>query len=316
MKIHELHEPPPPELARAMNEFEAQFPSPLGPHQTFRMEYQGGYLSHFSTMGDGGCWVAERDGRVVGYLGAANVRLWLPDGSERLATYVGEVKLAPEVRRGTLLYRLLRAFFDWSLPKTKALYSYVKHVTPIKPTEYTGRISMPSFEKAGEATLFRIPIRRESAGKADERLVVTSEKGAGCFRQLTRGRFARPCGDNKDRSEMEPLWLVTSNGFGCGRLEDRLKVCRVLLSDGSERRPAYLSSFAFSSASAGAEVIEAALRWAEQKGYHALYVDMPNRDVAALQQFLQSLEATGTPGAIFVSGLPTGAAWNINSSEL
>src|SRR5262245_66563678 len=92
MNVHPLRAPPSPELARALDQFEEQFRYPLGPGRFFRIVHGEDYPRFFRAMGEGVCFVAEMEEKVRGVIGAALRRLVLPDGEERPAVYLGDLK--------------------------------------------------------------------------------------------------------------------------------------------------------------------------------------------------------------------------------
>src|SRR6516162_3463154 len=100
MNVHRLSTSPPPELARALDRFERQFIYPLGPGRSFRISHGEDYPRFFRAMGEAACFVAEREGRVVGVIGAALRRLRLPTGTELPAAYLGDLKIDPASRGG------------------------------------------------------------------------------------------------------------------------------------------------------------------------------------------------------------------------
>src|SRR5688500_3897167 len=73
MIVHQLHGPPPPELARALAGFESEFTYPLGPDSFFHISHGDDYPRFFRAMGEAACFVAQRrgDGTITGTLGAA-----------------------------------------------------------------------------------------------------------------------------------------------------------------------------------------------------------------------------------------------------
>src|SRR5438094_627504 len=120
MKVWQLSSPPSPALARVLAEFEAPFTYPLGPGKFFRISHGEDYTLFFRAQGNGACFIAEQNGRVVGAMGTAIRQLWMPDGTERLAAYFGDLKIAPEDRGGAVLMRLARAAEAWLRPKVEA----------------------------------------------------------------------------------------------------------------------------------------------------------------------------------------------------
>src|SRR5258708_33004983 len=138
MNLHSLSVPPNPGLAQALAEFEEPFTYPLGPGKFFRITHGEDYTLFFRAMGDGICFVAEHDGRISGVLGTAVRRLWLPDGTERAAGYIGDLKIATDARGGRVLIRLARAAEAWLRPKVVAAFGVVMGGTSQTPNAYTG----------------------------------------------------------------------------------------------------------------------------------------------------------------------------------
>src|SRR5437588_48708 len=93
-----LQDPPAPDLARALEVFEEQFSYPLGPGRTFRISHGADYPRFFRAMGEAAVFVAEREGQVLGTVGAALRRLRTPDGTEARVAYLGDLKVLPAAR--------------------------------------------------------------------------------------------------------------------------------------------------------------------------------------------------------------------------
>ena len=117
MRLYQLPGPPSPALARALEEFESPFTYPLGPGKFFHITHGEDYTLFFRALGDSACFVAERQGRVVGALGTAVRQLWMPDGDERGVAYLGDLKIAPDARSGMVLLRLAQAAEAWLQPR-------------------------------------------------------------------------------------------------------------------------------------------------------------------------------------------------------
>jgi len=315
MILHQLQGPPSPDLARALAEFESCFTYPLGPGRSFRICHGDDYPRFFRAIGEAACFVARRQERVVGTLGIAVRRLLLPEGSECLAAYVGDLKIVPEARGGMALLRLARAGEAWASPKVRAAYSVVMDGTPRTPTAYTGRAGIPAFQELGKVVVWRISTH-PAVVDSDARFVTTSERGSACYRELSKGRYACPAGTPTERSESPPTWLVHPDGSACGLLEDTRRAKRLLADDGSEMRSAHLSCFAFRTPEAGAELFRVALRGAAALGFPALFVAVVPQDATSLAESLGESERVAAPATIYGAGLQAGPAWNINSSEI
>ncbi|HEY8750262.1 MAG TPA: hypothetical protein VIM11_19920, partial [Tepidisphaeraceae bacterium] len=89
MTVHALRDQPPPDLARALAEFDARFSYPLGPDRSFHISHGEDYPRFFRAMGDARCFVAEKRGRVTGAIAVAIRTIRSPDGDERQAAYIG-----------------------------------------------------------------------------------------------------------------------------------------------------------------------------------------------------------------------------------
>src|SRR3954447_18060781 len=122
MKVDRISGPPSLALARALTEFEVPFTYPLGPEKFFRISHGEDYTLFFRAQGEGSCFIAENQGRVVGTLGTSIRRLLLPNGNECAAAYMGDLKIAAEARGGTVLVRLARAAEKWLRPRVVAAF--------------------------------------------------------------------------------------------------------------------------------------------------------------------------------------------------
>jgi hypothetical protein len=317
MTLHRLEAAPPPALARALAGFEMSFTYPLGPGRTFRISHGDDYPRFFRAIGKACSFVEERDGRVFGVLGVAVRPLLLPDGSERMAGYFGDLKLAPEARSGFVLRRLVHAAAEWLKPQTDCAYSVVMDGTKVVPTEYTGRVGIPEFRELGTIVVLRL------AGEPrflEKYLVTSSTSEASAiekhFCRMSSGRFANHGGTPDMRSEMPVNWLAYCMGVAVGRVEDTRRAKRLIADDGSELRSAHLTCFSHWHPDEGADMVREALVIAKQHGHPALFTSVPLSQAAELCAALPELEITRAPATIYGTGLPAGHDWNINTSEI
>jgi hypothetical protein len=316
MKVHQIFGPPSPALARALMEFEFPFTYPLGPGKFFRISHGADYTLFFRAQGDGCCFIAGHQGRVIGALGTSIRRLWLPDGTERAVAYIGDLKVANHARGGTVLLRLARAAEAWLRPKVEAAFGIVMDGTPLTPDGYTGRAGIPGFQDLGRLTVFRIAGCGEDCHGDSGHFATTRETGLACYRRLSLGHYACPTGEtHAARSQVTPVWLMKQDGSACGMLEDTRKAKQLISGDGSEILGAHLSCFACSTVSAGAELIGVALEQAVRLGLPALFVAVAEPDAQELCASLHSCDVLAAPATVYGAGLALGA-WNINSSEI
>jgi hypothetical protein len=315
MIVHQLTGPPPSDLARALAEFEAGFTYPLGPGRSFRIEHGVDYPRFFRAIGEAVSFVVIQEDRVVGTLGVAVQRLRCPDGKERPVAYLGDLKVAPQARGGGVLRGLARVALPWLLPRVEAAYGVVMDGTAVLPRAYTGRIGLPQFQELGRVVVLRLPIGRVYR-EGDDRFQAASEHGWECFRRLSAGRYAGLGGRPVERSQHPPAWLLHPDGLACGLLEDTRKAKRLIANDGAELLSMHLSHFAFQTPAAGAELLAVARGCCGRLGVPALFVSVSDADAAGLCQALGDLEAVTAPATIYGTGLVSGPAWIINSSEI
>jgi hypothetical protein len=315
MKVHPFTAAPPPELARALDRFEMQFRYPLGTDRYFRIVHGEDYPRFFRAMGEGVSFVAERDGQVLGVMGVALRRLALPDGEERLVGYLGDVKVDPPARGGRTLADLAQAARQWLAVRVEAAFAVVMDRTAVVPTRYTGRLGIPVFSELGKIMVLRLPTRCMQAPARDT-WTTTGKGGSACYLRLSAGRYACPGGNPRERSFMEPLWLMEPGGQACGRLEDTRRAKRLIADDGVEMQSAHLSCFAYHHPGAGVELLHVALQQAAARGLPALFVAVPAGEAEEFFRPLAGLEVVQAPATIYGTGLKIGSPWNINTAEI
>ncbi len=315
MIIHELRETTPAAIFGAMARFEEQFRYPLGPGRSFRVSHGKDYARFYRSIGEEACFAAERNGKILGVMGAVLRRLTLPSGESRSVVYLGDVKVDPSARGGRVLLRLVDAVRQWVHLRATSAYSVVLEGTLVDPTRYTGRLGIPDFSELGRITVLRVSTSGSShapefAGPT------TEEQGAACFARLTVGWYCCAGGDPTLRSEMEPTWLVARDGRACGRLEDTLRAKRFITDDGVEMRCAHLACFAYSERTAGIALLRAALHHAFDRGFTDLFVTIPFGGAKAFREAFSGVEVVVVPVTIFGSGLEPGSLWCIHPSEM
>jgi hypothetical protein len=315
MIVHELRDAPPPKLAQALDQFEEQFQYPLGPGQSFRIIHGEDYPRFFRAMGEGICFVAEKEGRVVGVIGAAVRRLTLPTGENQSAVYFGDVKIDPTVRGGKTLLRLARAVQNWIGTEVTAAFAVVMDGTTVSPTRYTGRLGIPLFSELGKIAVLRFSTPG-SKTISDEKWQTNEEQGAACYLQLCPGKYACPGGDSALRSETEPVWLMEPTGRASGRLEDTRRAKRLIADDGIEMQSAHLSCFEYGDRNAGINLLQIALQIAADRKFPHLFVAVPVQETDFFIQSLKETEPVVATATVFGTGLPSGPTWNINTAEI
>jgi hypothetical protein len=315
MKVHYISSRPEPLLARALAEFEAPFNYPLGTGKCFRISHGEDYTSFFRAQGDAACFIAEDQGRIAGTLGTAIRRLLMPDGAERSVGYLGDLKIAAHARGGTVLVRLARSAEAWLRLRVDAAFGIVMGGTARTPEAYTNRAGIPGFKALGRLTLLRVSSLGDDLEPAPKSFETTREAGLACYRRLSRGRYGCPTIEASIRSQTDPVWFMHPDGSACGMLEDTRNSKRLIMDDGSELISAHLSCFAFETVSAGAELIDVALRKAKTLGLPAVFVAAGETEATDLGGSMRGAEILAAPATVYGTGLIE-ADWNINSSEI
>lgn len=332
MTIHVLTAAPAIELARALADFERQFTYPLGGGRRFGISHGLDYTRFFRSLGEGACFVAERDGRALGVISTAIRRLVTPGGAPRRALYVGDVKVDPEMRGGLTLLELGNHVQQWARPQVDCALGVAMEGTVATPDRYTGRFGVPFFAPLGRVAIVRIPTR---AGTLDSTpWIASDERGRAVFARLSEHGFALPDCDAALRSRIEPRWLVDPGGRACARLEDtrRAKQLFEVVDSapgleapaaacsppvaGAELRSAHLACAAFESVDAAISLIDAALTLAAAEGEPALFVSFPEGGPDTLMSELRARGAHVTSATVYGAGLEPGGAWFVSTSEI
>ncbi len=319
MNVHAFDRTPGAALAQALAEFETAFAYPLGPERTFHISHGQDYPRFFRAMGgpgDSRCFVAEDHGRIAGVLGVAVRSLLRPDGSRVKAGYLGDLKVSVAARGGRTLYALSAAAEAWLEPRARVAFGVVMAGTAATPDQYSGRAGIPAFRKVGEVLVLRWNCERSpEAGRPADSFLADASRVERTFQALSLGRYA-PLGANPaERSATPPRWLLHPEGTACGCLEDTLRAKRLHASDGQEIVSAHLSSFAFRSPEAGADLLRIALRMAQGLGFPALFAAVTPADAPSLMNALPGVEVTQAPALVYGAGLEPDE-WNISTSEI
>ena len=309
MKIHSFRETPPEWLGLALERFEHQFQYPLGSGETFRISHGREYLPFFAAMGTATLLVAEQAGAVMGTL--VRVERWIEvHGREVLRQpvhYLADVKINAEARGGRVLAALmLEAKRQIELTGSRSCYGVVMSGTACLPSDYTGRVGIPSFEKIAD-----IMILRMTSGKPSQ-----TDSTAPIASTASTATDARPdcviIGRRRElRSQMNPIPLA-----GGAWLEDTRRGKRLWTSNGAELMSAHLSSFRFDHATDGARIIQSALERAQSLGFPAVFTAVPASRYPALRAALTTVSVQEAPAAIYGHSMDAHWDWWVDTAEI
>ena len=316
MTLHILRDPPPPDLARALAEFERQFTYPLGPGRTFSISHGDDYPRFFRAMGEAASLVLEEQGRVLGSLGIAVRRIQLPEGRLHTVAYFGDLKVDPVARKAFAFLKLAWAAEKWLHGKASTGFGVVMDGTSATPDAYTGHFGIPAARVLGKTIVWQLPCTAEAWRPEHEQWRAPPAQVQECYRRLSRRRYACPGADPAERSEMAPVSLVHPDGLACGLVEDTRRCKRLRADDGAELRSGHLSFFAWQTPAAGAALLRAALGYAARADHPAIFVAVAPADAPVLEAALGPIEKIVAPATIFGHGLDDDIPWNINTAEI
>jgi hypothetical protein len=316
MKIHSLHETPSAWLGEALERFEIRFCYPLGVGVNFRISHGRNYLPFFQAMGEATVWVAEEAGEVLGTLAASVRTLRLPDGEERRAAYLGDLKVAPGARAGRVLAMLARtATADLKAQDLKSAYAVVMGGTARTPMRYTGRLEIPPFSDVAEIVIFKVGTGGPSDAETRVRIATADEVDHACA-SLGLACIRAEGGRSSVRSVMNPVALLGDGGHACGVVEDTRRGKRLWLDSGEEVLAAHLSRFAYGSVAAGAVLVREALTHAAREGFPSMFFAVPIDDAPAFVRELGDLSVHEAPAKVYGHGLASAGRWSVDTAEI
>lgn len=305
MKLHCLHEAPPAWLGEALERFEQQFRYPLGTTQRFSISHGRDYLPFFRAMGQASLLVVERDGEVLGTL--ARVERWIEHFGatpmKQLVHYLCDLKVTTAARGSRVLATLMQAArHQIEQSGSRSCYCIVMDGTGRLPTDYTGRIGIPGFEKAAEIVVIRL-----SAG--------TSAFSPTNGRGMPAPAIRVTGGTHELRSLMVPDTLRGPEAASAV-LEDTRRGKRLWLEDGSELLSAHVSNLHFESVVAGASVLRQAFEKAQEVGFPAIFTTVPILTWQNLRDHLKNFAVQEARASIFTHCLPTDCEWWVDTADI
>ena len=309
MKIHSFREAPPEWLGLALERFEHQFQYPLGTSETFRISHGREYMPFFAAMGTATLLVAEQAGAVMGTL--VRVERWIEvHGREVLRQpvhYLADVKISAEARGGHALAALmLEAKRQIELTGSRSCYGVVMSGTACLPSDYTGRVGIPSFEKIADIMILRMtpgkPSQTDSTAPIASTASTATDAGPDCVIMGRRREL---------RSQMNPIPLA-----GGAWLEDTRRGKRLWTSNGAELMSAHLSSFRFDLATDGVRIIQSALERAQSLGFPAVFTAVPASRYPALRAALTTVSVQEAPAAIYGHSMNAHWDWWVDTAEI
>ena len=307
--MHFFRQPPPPELGRALAEFEQQFTYPLGANDSFSISHGSEYLTFFQAIGDAVVLVIEDEGRVLGTLAAVIRSLQFPDGQVQKVAYLADLKLVREVR--FQLRRYLLAMNEYLTVPSNCGYAVVMDGTRSTPDRYTTGRSIPSFQPLAKVTVLTLQTHAGAERDCEVEEARLNQRWA----ESRPAAVVPLTGHSQLRSERKPQALEW--GSACGLLEDTRRGKRLLHTDGSEMRAAHLSRFLFENERDGAALLEQAARRCARDGVPVLFACLPEVAAQRLLPHLRHFQVLPAPATVYGVGFPPDwTEWWVDSAEI
>jgi hypothetical protein len=306
MTLHCLSDPPPVWLGEALERFERQFSYPLGAGQRFRISHGRDYLPFFQAMGTASVLVVERAGEVLGTLTRVERLASLPcdNFAPKLVHYLCDLKVAASSRGSRVLPLLMRETrLQIEASGSLSCYAIVMGGTGRLPTDYTGRVSIPRFEKLGDIMIVRV-----SAATSEPQSLKSGD-----FRHMDNS-IRITGGQHALRSSMTPISV--REGDASAVLEDTRRGKRLWIDGAGELLSAHLSHFQFQTIPAAATLLQKAAIKAQRSGFPAFFTAMPQAIWNQLQPALHDLSVQESPASIFGHHLPSNCDWWIDTAEI
>jgi hypothetical protein len=311
----------PESAAELLAEFETHFTYPLGNACRFRISHGNDYLRFFRSMGEATLLVASDGTTIHGSIARVEKELILRRKSSPLvglclAHYLCDLKVKPASRGSMVLPRLIKETKrQIESSGTRACYSVVMDGTGRLPTDYTGRLGVPKFERLAKISILRLTAHDHAQPTTTCR-IVSPEEYAKLAESIYPSGYAASNRNAQHRSSMEPVYFSTNNGDACGILQDTRRAKQLFLESGEELLSGHLCGLRYQTADAGATLLREAARLAHASGFPAVFTSVPHGQWTDLQPFLEDHHVTVAPATIYGHALQAGCDWWIDTAEI
>ena len=302
-----------------LREFEQQFWYPLGESREFRIEHPSLYTDFFNSMGDAHCFVALREGEVVGILSSVMRTLVAPTGKSSQVAYVADVKITKELQGSTLLYRLARTAILWLRPQICSAYSVVMDGTAVTPKQYTGRVGVPQFSWSGRVHLLSFSTTTDFpwVSNVEEIPLKQSAELSGIEPRRTTTDGPSWATMNPSLRALEvPVWLVDRQTSTCVLLEDTRRAKKLYDRHQSEYRYSHLTYPSYTEPEHLVQLFPHACARSQSLGFSHIFVAVPDIHFVAIQSKLENLEYETYSASIYGVSLNEDFPYLVNSSEI
>lgn len=322
MTVHCFRSAPPANLQSALSQFEDQFDYPLGENDRFRIDHSQDYTRFFRAMGEAAIFVYEDQGRVKGVLSCSRRRIHGPKQQSTEAIYLCDLKVQDSPSKGRILLRLLKAVYKEFGDQLSHGYAVVMDGTAVVPSQYTGRLGLPAFEKIAEVGVYNITVPPTSSEieMVDEKTALQTDSSLSevqdCFQLFCRGGFHSLDSDSKLRSMIPATPLLLKDKSACAFLEDTELAKRLLSLKHGSMCSGHLTQFAYRTAESGAILAREAVKKCQELKRPRLFFSMPKDMGAALVAKLSEFEIVEASATVFAHGFEKLIPWYVNTAEI
>lgn len=259
----------------------------------------------------------DTSGRIVGVGAAVGMRLRMPSGRTRRATYLGHLRVLPECRFGPAIAAISARLGATAGLLGPTVFGVVSERSGFHPERVAKGMGAPSLELFGTFTLlyFESGFDDQSLGQVRD---ATESEARSAYMRFTRDMIASTGGTPQMRSGRAPRWLITADGGACACIEDCDLVRRWIQPDGSHLAVMSLSFFGWESIHSAAAIVRAALAIAHAAGVPQVRMIIDDSVVDGLVDAIgiapKIRHAWSTRG-YSPWGMPT-AAWSLHPTEL
>ena len=300
----------PQALQEEMSVFVDSFSYPLGENKTFKISHGVDYGRFFRSIGKSRIYLARRKEQIVGSLAVVERSVFIDD-KQCKALYIGDLKIKPEAG-GKVLYCLIKeANDDFVHRRWSPHYSIMMKGSRHQPSDYTGRLGLPKFEKIGEVAVLRVPVSPASDSGSD---AISHSEAQSLSEELKRSGCSSPLSRAMVRSERSPGGYALKNNTAVCILEDTLAAKKLYDESGDEIVSGHSSSFQYWTPESGVKLIESIMPYAAAAGYPALFFAVPAEDSDFFCRKLKNVHKASA--YIFGRNMERNLRWQINTAEI
>jgi hypothetical protein len=302
----------PQALQSEMTVFEKSFSYPLGESDSFRISHGVDYGRFFRSIGKSRIYLARKKEQIVGSMAVIERSVYI-NNKQSKALYIGDLKIKPEAG-GKVLYCLIKeANDDFQEHRWSPHYSVVMKGGRRRPSDYTGRLGLPKFEKIGEVAVLRVPVQPISK-KVPACLPICLSQAQALSEGLKDSGCSSPLSRAQVRSEKTPQGFTIQDKSAVCILEDTLAAKRLFTDTGDEIISGHLSSLQYWRPESGVDLIRSIMPHAHKAGYPALFFAVPREDCEVFCKGLDNVHLASAN--IFGRNMKGGLRWQINTAEI